>query len=157
MCVFLSDDCPPWCGRFVTLNTTRKHSTSLDPSSSLPPSSFLTSCCNLLSECVKCVSFTHKPAFCLRRKFYQQIRVKCSLPRVTQGNVYLLKRKRKILFDIITFANNLPCLATFDLSDVNSFSFFPLVQGPKSDRPHAPVQNYEEGNFLWLWRWGGFS
>lgn len=45
-----SDDCPLWCGRFVTSNTTPRRSMSPDRSSSLRPSSSLTSFCNSLSE-----------------------------------------------------------------------------------------------------------
>lgn len=48
--VFLSDDCPLWCGRSVTLNTTPRRSMNPELSSSPPPSLSLTSCCSSLSE-----------------------------------------------------------------------------------------------------------
>lgn len=65
-CSYLfTDDCPLWCGRFVILNTTPKHSMSPDHSLSLPPSLSPTSCCNSLSEYVViksqgCVLFYRK-------------------------------------------------------------------------------------------------
>lgn len=45
-----SDDCPRWCGKFVILNTTPKHSTSQGHSLSPLPSLSLTSCCSSLSK-----------------------------------------------------------------------------------------------------------
>lgn len=50
--ILFSDVCRHWCGKFVILNTTPKHSTSQGPSLSPQPSLSLTSCCSLLSEYV---------------------------------------------------------------------------------------------------------
>lgn len=48
--LLFSGDCPRWCGKFVILNITPKHSTSQGHSLSPQLSLSLTSCCSSLSE-----------------------------------------------------------------------------------------------------------